>query len=111
MDTATMISTATKVPLLEYFGFEVFLLKTDSSPLSVYALHGDSIAKAKLVFRDGIFKKAEIQDIQGSTPLGIAEKEKFQLLLEEYLSELVKGWIDYYVFAKSPKFEKILRNL
>jgi hypothetical protein len=38
-------------------------------------------------------------------------KERFRVIIEEYLPELVRQWIDYYVYGKTIQSEKINKNL
>jgi hypothetical protein len=108
--TATVVKTA-RISLLEYRGIEVCLFPSDKTPNHFYATSGDDVAMAVIIFRNGIYEKSEILNVQGSSPMSDKSKERFRAIVEEYLSELVRYWIDYYVYAKIPQSEKIIKNL
>jgi len=108
--TATIVKTS-RISLLEYRGIEVSIFPSDKTPNQFYATTGDDVAMARIIFRNGLFEKTEIMNVQGSSPMSDNNKERLRVLVEEFLPELVRNWIDYYVYDKIPQSNKILRNL
>jgi hypothetical protein len=111
MDTTVAVVKKTQILLLEYKGIEVCLIPTDKTPIHFYAISGDDWAMATIVFINGIFDRAEISSVQGANTLSDRNKERFRVVIEEYLPELVRQWIDYYIYGKSIQSEKINKNL
>jgi hypothetical protein len=111
MDTTVAVVKKTQILLLEYRGIEVCLIPTDKTPIHFYAISGDDWAMATIVFINGIFDRAEISSVQGANTMSDRNKERFRVVIEEYLPELVRQWIDYYIYGKSIQSEKINKNL
>jgi hypothetical protein len=111
MDTTATVVKTSQIVLLEYRGLEVSLFPDDKTPIHFYATSGDDVAMAKIVFKNGIYDRLEIVNLQGISPLSDKNKERFRLIAEEYLSELVRNWIDHFVYGKIPQSEKIQRSL
>jgi hypothetical protein len=111
MDTTVAVVTKSQILLLEYRGIEVCLIPSDKTPIHFYALSGEDWAMASIVFNNGIFERAEISNIQGANSMSDRNKERFRVIIEEYLPELVRQWIDYYVYGKTIQSEKINKNL
>lgn len=111
MDTTVAIVKTSQILLLEYRGIEVCLIPSDRTPIHFYAISGDDMAMAKIVFHHGIFDRAEISNVEGANSMSEKNKERFRLVIEEYLSELVRQWIDHYIYGKSIQSEKIQKNL
>lgn len=111
MDTTATVVKTSSILLLEYRGLEVCLFPSDKTPIHFYATSGYDVAMARIVFKNGIFEKTEILNVQGSSPMSDKNRERFRVIVEEYLSELVRQWIDYYIYSKMPQSEKILKNL
>lgn len=111
MDTTATVVKTSRISLLEYRGLEVCLFPSDKTPNHFYATIGDDVAMARVIFKNGIFEKSEILNVQGSSPMSDANRERFRVIVDEYLSELVRNWIDYYIYGKIPQCEKVQKNL
>ncbi len=111
MDTTATVVKTSQIVLLEYRGIDICLFPSDKTPIHFYATCGDDVAMAKITFKNGIFEKSDVQNIAGASPMTDKNKERFRVVVEEYLSELVRSWIDYYVYGKTPQSEKIQKSL
>ena len=111
MDTTATVVKTSQIVLLEYRGIEVCLFPSDKTPIHFYAISGDDVAMAKITFKNGIFDKSEIQNVADLSSMSDKNKERFRIVVEEYLSELVRNWIDYYIYGKTLQSEKIQKSL
>jgi len=105
------ISTQARIPLLEYYHLQIFFQPDDCRPVSVYAEFNNKRSKAIIVFDKGVFQEAVVEPVVGSEPLDDSDAEKFQHIVDLYLSDIVKAWIDSFVFRKEIKNEIITRRI
>ncbi|MEY4002567.1 MAG: hypothetical protein RIT07_609 [Bacteroidota bacterium] len=111
MDTTEAVVKISQIKLLEYRGIEVVLNPTDKTPIHFYARSGEDLAMASICFQQGIFSRSDISNVDGAGVMSDRNKERFRVIIEEYLSELVRQWIDYFIYGKSIQSEKIQKNL
>jgi hypothetical protein len=111
MDTTEAVVKISQIKLLEYRGIEVGLNPSDKTPIHFYARSGEDLAMASVYFQQGIFSRSEISNVADAGVMSDKNKERFRVIIEEYLSELVRQWIDHYIYGKSIQSEKILKNL
>lgn len=111
MHIAEPVVKTSRISLLEYRGLEVCLFPSDRTPIHFYAISGDDMAMAIVTFKNGILEKSEILNVQDASPMSDSSRERFRVIVDEYLSELVRHWIDYYIYGKNPQTEKIHKNL
>jgi hypothetical protein len=111
MDTTEAVVKISQIKLLEYRGIEVGLNPSDKTPIHFYARSGEDLAMASIYFHQGIYSRSEISNIAGVNTMSEKNKERFRIIIEEYLSELVRQWIDHFIYGKAIQSEKILKNL
>lgn len=56
---------------------------------------------------NGKIIEIKIRPIKGRDPLSGVKLKDFEIFLEKYAEEIVQKWVDYFVFHKDVKFEKI----
>lgn len=100
-----------KVLLFDYFGLEIFLLPTDRTPVHIYARSGDTMSCAELYFEKGIFKGADFHTVPDAGPLDESDRKRFSAILEDHLSEVVRAWIDHYIFQRAISAEQLIKRI
>lgn len=95
------------VKLYDYFGLEIYFQEEDMFPLRVYASRNSEVGSLTIIFKDGLFEKISLEISQ--TTLDDQDKLLFVKIVETNLSEVVKHWIDCYIYKKRVTAQ-ILKN-
>jgi len=109
MDIQTQ--SPTRSPVFEYYHLLLSFQPEDHEPVRIYAHFGDKANKVLISFERGVFRQAEIEAVDGHEPLDQEDRERFLLLIDMYLSDIVRAWIDYFVFHKPISREVIMRRI
>ncbi|MFH1321805.1 MAG: hypothetical protein ABII90_14290 [Bacteroidota bacterium] len=64
-----------------------------------------------MVFENGEFKEIKIVNVKGKRPLDKKELKRFEKLVETFKNEIVKKWVDFFVYNKEIKPEKITKKI
>ncbi len=64
-------------------------------------------AKQNFYIVDGEISEIRIKLVKDKRPLSGAKLKDFEKFLEEYADRIVKKWVDYFVYHKDVKFERI----
>jgi len=97
--------------LYEYLGILVFFYSNEHEPIHVHAKHGKFESKAEIIIETGEIIEIKISPIKGLLPLSGGELTHFKDFLAVYAHEIVKKWIDYFVYHKEIEFEKITKRI
>ena len=97
--------------LYEYLGILIFFYSNEHEPIHVHAKYGEFQSKAELIIEKGKIVEIRISPIKGSRPLTGNELKKFKDFLEVYAREIVNKWVDYFVYHKDIKFERITKRI
>lgn len=68
-------------------------------------------SKAELIFENGKFLEVSISDVPGKEPLDIQNLKKFKKLVEVYRDDIVRKWVDFFVYNKAIESERITKKL
>jgi hypothetical protein len=68
-------------------------------------------SKAEFYIIDGIITEVKITEVKGKKPLIGNDLKNFEIFLENYSEKVVQKWVDYFVYHKDIKFEKITKKL
>ena len=97
--------------LYEYFGLIFLFYSQEHEPIHVHGKYQDKESKAEIVFEYGKFKKIIIKDVPGKEPLDIQNLKKFKKVLELYRDDIVRKWIDFFVYNIEITSENITKKL
>ena len=97
--------------IFEYLGIIVFFYSNEHEPIHVHAKHDKFESKAEFYIVDGQIIEIKIKQIKGSKPLTGTKLNDFEDFLEKYSDQIVQKWIDYFVYHKNVKFEKITTRI
>ena len=109
MDTQTQ--SPARIPVFECYHLLLSFQPEDHMPVCIYAHFDDKANKARISFERGVFRQAEIEPVEGHQPLDQEDRERFMLLIDMYLSDIVRAWIDHFVFRKPISREVIMRRI
>lgn len=93
--------------IFEYLGILIFFYSNEHEPIHVHGKYNESESKAEFYIVNGEIVEIKIKPIKGHEPLSGSKLKDFEVFLELYAEKIVQKWIDYFVFHKDVKFEKI----
>lgn len=97
--------------LYEYFGLIILFYSLEHEPIHVHGKFQDRESKAEIVFKDGKFIKILITEVEGKKPLDVNHMKKFVKLVEIYRDDIVRKWIDFFIYNIEITPEKITKKL
>ena len=97
--------------IFEYLGILIFFNSNEHEPIHVHAKKGEFESKAEFYIVDGVISEIRITNVKGVEPLKGSTLTDFRDFLESYAVKIVEKWIDYFVYHKEIKFEKITKRL
>ena len=97
--------------LYEYFGLVFLFYSQEHEPIHIHGKYQEKESKAKLIFENGKFKEIIIKEVPGKKPLDIQNLKKFKRIIEIYRDDIVRKWIDFFVYNKVITPEKITKKL
>jgi hypothetical protein len=68
-------------------------------------------SKAEIIFENGKFKKVRIAKVKGKKPLDSKQEKKLKLLVENFREDIVKKWVDFFVYNKAVESKTITRKI
>jgi len=97
--------------LYEYFGLVFLFYSHEHEPIHVHGKYQDTESKAEIVFENGKFKEIVIKEVQGKKPLDAKNLKKFRKIVELYRDDIIRKWIDFFVYNIEFPSEKITKKL
>lgn len=97
--------------LYEYFGLVFLFYSNEHEPIHVHGKYQDTESKAEIVFENGKFKEICIKEVQGKTPLDAKNLKKFRKVVELYRDDIIRKWIDFFVYNIEFSPETITKKL
>ena len=97
--------------LYEYFGLIILFYSNEHEPIHVHGKYQGKESKAEIIFEDGKFIEVRIVDVSGKEPLDSQNMKKFRKLVETYRDDIVRKWVDFFVYNRSISSEKITKKL
>lgn len=97
--------------LYEYFGLIILFYSNEHEPIHVHGKFQGTESKAEIIFVDGEFKEVLISDVKGKKPLDAKHLTQLKKITEVYRDDIVKKWIDFFVYNKTITSERITKKL
>jgi hypothetical protein len=97
--------------IFEYLGILIFFYSNEYEPIHVHGKYDGFESKAEFLIIDGKITEIKIKPIKGYSPLTGPKLKDFEDFLEAYSDQIVKKWIDYFVYHKDVEFEKINKRI
>ena len=100
---------AQMVRVYDYYGLEVYFKNKAELPIVVYARRNDTESAMCLTFNIGLVDN--IHFIPVEKELDPEDRELFHLLVERNISEIIKAWLDVFLYKKPVEVEVIKSNI
>ncbi|HEX7585061.1 MAG TPA: DUF4160 domain-containing protein [Prolixibacteraceae bacterium] len=97
--------------LYEYFGLIILFYSHEHEPIHVHGRFQDKESKAEIVFLNGKFKEVVMTEVNGKEPLDVQKMRKFKKIVELYRDDIIRKWIDFFVYNIEISPEKITKKL
>lgn len=97
--------------LYDYFGLVFLFYSHEHEPIHVHGKYQGKESKAEIVFENGKFKEIIIREVKGKEPLDLQNLKKFRKVIEVYRDDIVRKWIDFFVYNIEFPPEKITTKL
>jgi hypothetical protein len=97
--------------LYEYFGLVILFYSLEHEPIHVHCKFQDKESKAEIIFEDGKFVNIKISRVKGKEPLDAQNLKKFKKIVEIYRDDIVRKWVDFFVYNKVIEPEKITKKI
>ena len=97
--------------LYEYFGLIFLFYSQEHEPIHVHGRYQGKESKAEIIFENGKFKEIIIKEVQGKEPLDAQNLKKFKKVVEAYRDDIVRKWIDFFVYNIEISSETITKKL
>jgi len=83
----------------------------EHEPIHVHGQQGEYESKAEIFILDGKIEEIIIKKVTGRKPLKNNDLKNFQDFLIVYADKIVDKWVDFFVYHKEIKFERITQKL
>lgn len=97
--------------LYEYFGLIILFYSNEHEPIHVHGKFQERESKAEIVFENGKFKEIRITEVQGKESLDVKNLKKFRKIVELYRDDIVRKWVDFFIYNIEISSEKITKKI
>ena len=98
--------------LYEYFGLLILFYSNEHEPIHVHGVDADGRElKAEIIVENGKVKRIRYVTVGHVPPLIGARLKDFKALVKVRAEDIVRKWIDFFVFKKQVKMERITKRV
>ncbi len=97
--------------LYEYLGLIIFFYSNEHEPVHVHGRFEDRENKAELIIVSGQVVDILFKPVAGKNPLSRKQMSDFKKLVQIYSKDIVKKWVDYFVYHKNIKAQIIQKKV
>lgn len=83
----------------------------EHEPIHVHGRYQNSESKAEIIIENGLIVAVRVTEVKGKRPLKGKELKRFEKLVTYYQNDIVKKWIDFFVYHLPVETEKISQEL
>lgn len=94
-----------------YLGITILFYSNEHEPIHVHGKYQSNESKAEIIIENGAVKEIHIKPVKGRRPLQSTTLSDFRKFVETYADEIVKKWVDYFVFHRQVTCESIDRRI
>jgi hypothetical protein len=96
--------------LYEYMGLVILFYSNEHEPIHVHCKFQEKESKAEIIYENGKFKEIIIKEVFGKKPLDNNNLKKFIKIVDNYREDIVRKWIDFFVYNVEIVSEKLNKN-
>lgn len=97
--------------LYEYFGLLILSYSDEHDPIHVHIEYNEFVSIAELTFDEEKNIQISWREKVKRKPLPPAQLRKAEALLEAKKTDIVKKWLDFFVYHKPVKKQRITKKL
>ncbi len=97
--------------LYEYLGILIFFYSNDHRPIHVHGRYQGRESKVEITLEDGKLVAVTLEGVFGKRPLPSAKAKEFLAFVTLYADEIIKKWVDFFVYGKEIKPKVIRRKI
>ena len=97
--------------LYEYFGLVILFYSNEHEPIHVHCKYQEQESKAEIIYTNGKFEKILLKNVPGKEPLDSNNLKKFKKIVELYRDDIVRKWIDFFIYNIEIPSEIITKKL
>jgi hypothetical protein len=97
--------------LYEYFGLVVFFYTNEHEPIHVHGKFQSGYARAEVLLKGGKIIRIVFSNVKGKRPLPGNKMRDFRALVNAKANDIVRRWVEYFVFKKHNQPEIITRRI
>ena len=97
--------------LYEYFGLIFLFYSNEHDPIHIHGRYQGRESKAEIIYENGKFKEIIIKNVRGKRPLDAANLKKFKRVVEVYREDIVRKWVDFFIYNIEISSETITKKL
>jgi|GEM_PF-1583781 len=95
--------------IYDYYGLLVYFRDEAELPMTVYGSRGGRESAICIHFSNGLMQAPEMQT--SANELDEEDAAVFKLLVDKNSSEIIKLWLDIFLYGKKPEPEIIRQNI
>lgn len=95
--------------LYEYLGIVIFFYSEDHKPIHIHANYDGNNMKVSFFIKDEKIYRITYQEINGK--FSSSKLKHLKAFINAFKEDIVKTWIDFFVYNKDVKFERITKKL
>lgn len=92
-------------------GILIYFYSNEHEPIHVHAKKAEFESKAEFYITNGTISEVKITEIKGRKPILGNDLKDFEVFLQNYSEKIIEKWVDYFVYHKDIKFEKITKKI
>jgi hypothetical protein len=97
--------------LYEYFGLIILFYSNEHEPIHVHCKYQGTESKAEIIYVNGKFSEVIIKKVPGKAPLKTQNLKRFKKLVENYRDDIIRKWVDFFVYNKVIVSERITKKI
>ncbi len=86
--------------LYEYLGIVIFFWSDEHEPIHVHGRYQGAEIKAEFIVENGEITKINFKNVPGKKRFDVNKRKDFEIFINHYSKQIVKKWIDYFVWKK-----------
>lgn len=92
-------------PIYDYYGLHVYFKSNNGLPITIYGKRNEQESACQLCFENGLIQGPVL--LTSENELDEDDKSVFLLLIENNSSEIIKHWLDIFLYKKPVQAEII----